>query len=142
MFEPERRGAGKEEEGEDRGRDQTALRETHNEDSEEMGEEVSRMERGHSRAACEPEYFPRWNYFAHPMVVSDPEQLGKKSDRFHLPFHKINFFFWWSSSISRRSRDVVRYIKNTMYETVKPGYAELPREKKKTFEKQIERYVT
>jgi hypothetical protein len=55
----------------------------------------------------------------------------KKFDRFHLPFHKINIFFWWSSSISRRSRDVVRHIKNTMYETVKPGYAELPRKERK-----------
>ncbi|KAF9692798.1 hypothetical protein EKO04_009143 [Ascochyta lentis] len=66
----------------------------------------------------------------------------KKLDLFHLPFHKINIFFWWSNSISKRSTDVVCRIKKTMYKTLKPGYAELPREKQKTFEKQIERYVT
>jgi hypothetical protein len=66
----------------------------------------------------------------------------KNFDRFLLPFHKINMFFWWSRSISKRTRGVVRHIKNTMYETVKPGYAELPEQKKKNIEKQIERYVT
>jgi hypothetical protein len=66
----------------------------------------------------------------------------KKFDLFHLPFHKINIFFWWRSSISKRTRGVMRHIKNAMYETLKPGYAKLPREKQKTFEKQIERYVT
>jgi hypothetical protein len=66
----------------------------------------------------------------------------KGFDRFHLPFHKINIFFWWDDSISKRSRDVVCHIKNTMYETIKPGYAELPENKQEAFKKQIKRYVT
>jgi hypothetical protein len=63
-----------------------------------------------------------------------------KVDRFLLPFHKMNLFVWWRS-FSIKSTNAVCDIKNALYETVKSDYMTLLPEKKKTIQKQVQRYV-
>jgi hypothetical protein len=60
----------------------------------------------------------------------------KKRDRFHLPFHKINLFFWWKQCAGAGNE-----FKRSMYEAVKPGFTNLPEKKKDSIRIQIARYV-
>jgi hypothetical protein len=71
---------------------------------------------------------PQWSY----------QSLASSENNIHLAFHKLNLYSWWSQC---QSQGAGHKFKQSMYETLIPGYAKFKPKKKDSTRIQIARYV-